>query len=55
MVGAQRFSPAPRGTVSLAPPSWRLRSPETTDAFYAKTQSLVDELRDDKPPKTSEK
>jgi hypothetical protein len=55
MVGAQRFSPAPRSTVSLAPPSWRLRSPETTDAFYARTQSLVDELRDDKPLKTSDK
>jgi hypothetical protein len=52
MVGAQRFSPVPRGTVTLAPPSWRLRSPQTTDAFYAKTQSLVDELRDEKPPKT---
>ena len=55
MVGAQRFSPAPRSTVTLAPPSWRLRSPETTDAFYAKTQTLVDELRDDKPLKTSQK
>ena len=51
MVGAQRFSPAPRSVVALAPPSWRMRSPETTDAFYAKTQSLVDELREDKPPK----
>lgn len=55
MVGAQRFSPAPRSVVMLAPPSWRLRSPETTDAFYARTRSLVDELRNDKPPKTSEK
>lgn len=55
MVGAQHFSPAPRSAVTLAPPSWRLRSPETTDAFYAKTQSLVDELRDEKPPKIPEK
>ena len=52
MVGAQRFSPMPRGMVTLAPPSWRLRSPESTDAFYAKTQTLVDKLRDEKPPKT---
>ena len=53
MVGAQRFSPAPRSAVTLAPPSWRLRSPETTDAFYARTQTLVDELSKDKPPKSA--
>jgi hypothetical protein len=29
-----------------------MRSPESTDAFYAKTQSLVDELRDETPLKT---
>lgn len=53
MVGMQHFSPAPRNAVTLAPPAWRLRSPESTDSFYAKTQSLVDELRDEAPLKTS--
>lgn len=51
LVGMQHFSPAPRGAVTLAPPSWRLRSPESTDAFYAKTQSLVDQLHDEAPLK----
>jgi FHA domain len=53
MVGAQRFSPLPRRVATLAPPSWRIRSPESTDTFYAKTQSLVDGLRDEAPLKTT--
>jgi hypothetical protein len=53
MVGAQRFSPAPRRAMTLAPPSWRVRSPESTETFYAKTQSLVDELHDEAPLKTT--
>ena len=51
LIMMQHYSPAPRTAVNLAPPSWRLRAPASTEAFYAHTQTLVDELRDEPPLK----
>ena len=51
VVMMQRYSPAPRVAVNLAPPSWRLRAPASSDDFYAHTQSLVDALTDDRAQK----
>ena len=51
VVMMQHYSPAPRAAVNLAPPSWRLRAPDSADDFYAHTQSLVDDLRDERSQK----
>lgn len=51
LVMMQHYSPAPRAMMKLAPPSWRLRAPASTETFYAHTQSLVDDLRDEPPLK----
>lgn len=47
----QHYSPVPRAAVDLAPPSWRLRAPASSEDFYAHTQSLVDGLREERAQK----
>lgn len=53
LVAGRQYSSQPRFEMILEPPALRLRSPQTTESFYARTQSLVDKVRDEPPLKSA--